>query len=89
MFGQSFSALLNEYRIKEARKILSASPNFKYTIESVARMVGYKSKTAFNNAFKKYVGVTPSFYLNYIKNEAIAISKSEYFRILIISPLSA
>ncbi|MCK4701575.1 MAG: helix-turn-helix transcriptional regulator, partial [Bacteroidales bacterium] len=70
MFGQSFSAFRNEYRIKEARKIMSASPNFKYTIESVAEMVGYKSKTAFNNAFKKHVGVTPSFYLNYIKKEA-------------------
>ena len=70
MFGQSFSAFLNENRIKEARKIMSASPNFIYTIESVAEMVGYKSKTAFNNAFKKHVGVTPSFYLNYIKKES-------------------
>ena len=68
-FKQNFSNFLNEYRIKEARKIMSSSPNFKYTIESVAEMVGYKSKTTFNNAFKKNVGVTPSFYLKYIKNE--------------------
>ena len=70
LFNRNFSNFLNEYRIKEAKKILSASPNLKYTIESVAEMVGYKSKTAFNNAFKKHVGVTPSFYLNYLKNES-------------------
>ena len=69
LFNRNFSNFLNEYRIKEAKKILSASSNLKYTIESIAEMVGYKSKTAFNNAFKKHVGVTPSFYLNYIKNE--------------------
>ena len=69
LLGKSFSALLNEYRIKEARKILSSPKNFKYTIEYVAGMVGYKSKASFNNAFKKYVGLTPSFYLNSIKND--------------------
>ena len=68
-FKQNFSNFLNEYRIKEARKIMSSSPNFKYTIESVAGLVGYRSKTTFNTAFKKYVGVTPSFYLSSIKKE--------------------
>ena len=65
-FHQNFSNFLNGYRIKEARKILS-STNLNFTIEAIAGMVGFKSKTAFNNAFKKYVGVTPSFYINSIK----------------------
>ena len=65
---KNFSSLLNEYRIKEARKILSESSNLKFTIESIAESVGYKSKTTFNNAFKKFVGVTPSFYINSIKD---------------------
>jgi len=69
LLGKSFNTLLNEYRIKEARKILSSPKNFKYTIESVAGLVGYKSKVTFNNAFKKYIGVTPSFYLNSVKND--------------------
>ncbi|MCK9204861.1 MAG: tetratricopeptide repeat protein [Bacteroidales bacterium] len=66
-FSKNFSSLLNEYRIREARKILSESSNYKFTIESIAESVGYKSKTTFNNAFKKFVGVTPSFYLNSMK----------------------
>ena len=68
-FNQNFSNFLNGYRIIEARKILS-SINLNFTIEAIAGMVGFKSKTAFNNAFKKYVGVTPSFYLNSIKKES-------------------
>ena len=70
LFKQNFSNFLNEYRIKEARKILSTPKNLIYTIESIAELVGYKSKSAFNKAFKKYVGVTPSFYLNSMKNES-------------------
>ncbi|MCD4745449.1 MAG: AraC family transcriptional regulator [Bacteroidales bacterium] len=69
-FNQNFSNFLNRYRVKEARKILS-SQDLNYTIEAIAGMVGYKSKTAFNNAFKKYVGVTPSFYLSSMKNESL------------------
>jgi tetratricopeptide (TPR) repeat protein/AraC-like DNA-binding protein len=68
-FNQNFSNFLNGYRIKEARKILS-STNLNFTIEAIAGMVGFKSKTAFNNAFKKYVGITPSFYLNSMKKES-------------------
>ena len=70
LFKQNFRNFLNEYRIKEARKILSTPNNLIYTIESIAELVGYKSKSAFNKAFKKYVGVTPSFYLNSMKNES-------------------
>ena len=70
LFKQNFSNFLNEYRIKEARKILSHPNNLIYTIESIAELVGYKSKSAFNKAFKKYVGVTPSFYLNSMNNKS-------------------
>ena len=69
LFKQNFRNFLNEYRIKEARKILSSPNNLIYTIESIAELVGYKSKSTFNKTFKKYVGVTPSFYLDSMKNE--------------------
>ena len=72
LFNKNFTVFLNQYRVKEARKIMSASPNFKYTIESVAELVGYKSKTTFNSAFKKHVGVTPSFYLKTIQREVLS-----------------
>lgn len=70
LFKQNFSNFLNEYRIKEARKILSTPNNLIYTIESIAELVGYRSKSAFNKAFKKYIGVTPSFYINSMSNKS-------------------
>lgn len=66
-YNRNFNSLLNDYRIREAMKIISDPANHKYTIETIAGKVGYNSKTSFNNAFKKYTGLTPSFYVKSIK----------------------
>jgi AraC-like DNA-binding protein len=58
--SQSFFELLASYRVEEAKQILSDKKNDKLTIEEISEMVGYNSKTAFNNAFKKLTGKTPS-----------------------------
>lgn len=56
----SFFELLASYRVEEAKRVLSGDKKNKYTIEEISEMVGYNSKTAFNNAFKKLSGQTPS-----------------------------
>lgn len=61
--NQNFSSFLNDYRIREARRLLLDSEYHNLTIESIARMVGFNSKSAFNNAFKKFTGLTPSFFI--------------------------
>ena len=61
--NQNFSNFINEYRIKEARRMLSDPKNKNLTIETMALSVGFGSKSSFNIAFKKYTGITPSFYL--------------------------
>lgn len=59
---KNFFGLLAHYRVAEARQIL-ANPQQKHlTIEEIAEKVGYNSKSAFNNAFKKLTGETPSNY---------------------------
>jgi YesN/AraC family two-component response regulator len=58
--NKNFFELLAAYRVEEAKKILSADRKNKLTIEEISEMVGYNSKTAFNNAFKKNTGKTPS-----------------------------
>jgi len=58
--NKSFFELLASYRVEEAKKILSADNKNKITVEEVSDMVGYNSKTAFNNAFKKLSGKTPT-----------------------------
>ena len=73
-FGMSFSALLNEYRVPIATRHLSKhSPYANHTIESIARAVGYSSRSAFIAAFKKINGMTPS---EYIKCQNAAESRS-------------
>jgi len=63
VFKKNFRLFLNEYRIKEAQKLFSAPEAEKYTIESVAHRVGFKSPNAFRHAFQNITGVSPGFYL--------------------------
>jgi len=62
-YNCNFNTFINDFRIKEARRKLSEPKNKNITIEAIANEVGFKSKTSFNNAFKKFTGVTPSFFL--------------------------
>jgi AraC-like DNA-binding protein len=59
---KNFFELLAWYRIEEAKKIISDDISSKLTVEDISDMVGYNSKTAFNNAFKRLTGSTPSEY---------------------------
>ena len=61
--GKNFRTYLNEYRIQEAQLIFSSPEAARFTIETVALKVGFKSRNTFYNAFKEFVGVTPNFYL--------------------------
>jgi len=59
-FNKSFFELLAVYRVEKAKKILRDDSENRLIIEEISEMVGYNSKTAFNNAFKKLTGKTPS-----------------------------
>jgi len=61
-FSSNFSQFINEFRIREARQMLTNKEFNNLSIEGIARSVGFNSKSAFNAAFKKVTGVTPSFY---------------------------
>jgi AraC-like DNA-binding protein len=60
--GQTFFEYLAAKRIEESQILLKSSENSHIKIEEIAEMVGYNSKSAFNNAFKKITGFTPSEY---------------------------
>jgi AraC-like DNA-binding protein len=58
--GKNFFELLASYRIEKAKNILTEDKAGRLTIEEISEMVGYNSKTAFNNSFRKLTGKTPS-----------------------------
>lgn len=59
--NKSFSNFINEYRIEEAKRILSEDSVLK--IEVIAEHCGFNSNSAFYTAFKKVTNNTPAKYL--------------------------
>lgn len=57
---RSFSDYINSYRIEEAKEMLSSSTSAEKKIIVIAFDVGFNTKVAFYNAFKKFTGMTPS-----------------------------
>jgi len=58
--GKSFFELLAFYRVEHAKKLMKKDKEGKITVEELAELVGYNSKSAFNTAFRKYTSKTPS-----------------------------
>ena len=62
IFNQNFYDFVNEYRVEEAERQLTAPSKAKFTILSIAYDCGFNSKATFNRVFKEKKGVTPSEY---------------------------
>lgn len=61
-FNQNFFDFINTYRIEEAKKMLAFDSDGRRTVLEVLYDSGFNSKSAFNTAFKKYTGITPTEY---------------------------
>lgn len=63
-YEQNFTSLVNSLRIKEACRRIKDKENYgTWTLEGISQSVGFKSRVTFYNAFKKYVGINPSEYM--------------------------
>lgn len=62
-FGQSFSDLVNGYRVAEVkRRLANPADVARLTLLGIAFESGFNSKTTFNRIFKQLTGVAPSDY---------------------------
>lgn len=62
-YNKNFKTYLNDYRIEQASKILVDTDNYgNLTLRAICLMVGFKSTSSFNAAFKRNIGMTPSAY---------------------------
>ena len=59
---KNFPDFINEFRINEAKKLLSNNHYNRITLEAIGYDCGFGSKSSFNKAFKKHTNLTPSEY---------------------------
>ena len=67
--GSNFYNFINRHRVEEAKKLLTSSKADKLNMLGIAFESGFNSKTTFNTAFKKFVGLSPSEYVKQQKNQ--------------------
>jgi AraC-like DNA-binding protein len=67
-YKTSFTNYINSHRIDEVKRILEVQGNA--NILQTAIDCGFNSKTAFNNAFRKFTGLSPSLYRKKIRSES-------------------
>ena len=58
----NFNDYINKLRIEASKKMLLEKQFENYTIESIGLECGFKSKSNFYSAFKKFTGVTPKLF---------------------------
>jgi AraC-like DNA-binding protein len=58
--NRKFFDFINQYRINEAKRILSGPEGKVKSIMQIAYDVGFNSKSSFNTAFRKFAGTSPS-----------------------------
>jgi len=68
-FNKSFNNIVNEFRIHAARQIIADKKYEQFSLEAIAEMVGYNSRTTFIRNFKKITGLTPSYFRKSIEEE--------------------
>lgn len=61
-FNMNFSCLLNEYRIKDALRLLADKKNANKNVEEISAMVGFANRQSFYAAFYRIMGETPNGY---------------------------
>lgn len=59
-FSMNFYSFLNEYRIKEAKRLLTSNPSM--SVKAIMYEVGFNSKNSFYTAFKRNIGISPNDY---------------------------
>ena len=71
--GKSYSGYINGLRINYIATLLYQEPKFReYKISYLAELAGFSSREVFAVVFKKETGVTPSYFIDNLKNDISA-----------------
>ena len=64
---ENFIELLNKNRVEYLKELLKAKKYESFTIEALSEMSGFNNRRSMYNSFNKYVGVTPTKFIQNIK----------------------
>mgnify|MGYP000636577405 CR=1 FL=1 len=67
-FNCSFKKLVNQYRVNEARHLLQNADKTKVKLIDISFQAGFNNKVSFYRAFKEFENMSPSEYLEKLKN---------------------
>ena len=66
----TFNDYINKFRAEYVSEVIMRNQGSqRYTLEAIAKDAGFGNRTTFINAFKKFIGKTPSHYLRSIQSE--------------------
>lgn len=60
--NRNYSQLINEYRTREAIRLMNSEAFAQCTMEEIAHKAGYSNRQSFYIAFYRFLGVTPKQY---------------------------
>lgn len=63
VYGENFYSFVNRHRVEEAKHLLLSQMHDQLNMLGIAYQAGFNSKTAFNTAFKKWTGKSPTQFL--------------------------
>jgi YesN/AraC family two-component response regulator len=64
---ENFTELLNKNRVEYLKELLNAKKYESFTIEALSEMAGFNNRRTMYNAFNKYVGLTPTEFIQSLK----------------------
>jgi len=73
--GKNFFDFINYYRVEEVKRVINSNQLNQFTLLGIAFECGFNSKAAFNRAFKKFTGITPSEFKNSRSRKSDKINK--------------
>ena len=69
-YNRNFYIYVNELRVDKAKNYLRTESHSNFSIEGIARQVGFQSKSSFYIAFKRITGLTPSAFRDMVEENA-------------------
>jgi len=70
--GKSFTAYITDLRVNYAIRRLKEDKKFRsYTIDSIAREIGFNRSESFSKAFKNRTGLYPSYYVKRLDSQGV------------------